>query len=165
MNNNLDLKQPYVWLATWFGCGFMKPAPGTWGSAAAIPIGLIIFGTGGLIALIAAIFLVNLAGIWAADRFNRASGTHDSGMIVIDEVAGQWIALLPALHFSGFSPLWIGLSFLLFRIFDILKPWPVSVLDRKVPGGLGVMADDLAAGLYAALCITGVLLYAGMATG
>lgn len=158
----LDLKQPHVCLATWFGCGFMKPAPGTWGSAVAIPFGLIIFGATGTVGLIAAILLVSLAGIWAADKFNRAFGKHDSGMIVIDEVAGQWVALLPALGLSGFNPLWIGLSFLLFRIFDIFKPWPISLLDRKVKGGLGVMIDDLAAGIFVALCLAGGQLYAGV---
>ncbi len=158
----LNLKHPSVWLATWFGCGFLKPAPGTWGSAAAIPFGLIIFDIGGLAGLMIAIALVSLAGIWAAEQFNRSTSSHDSGLIVIDEVAGQWVALLPALHLSGFDPFWIGLSFLLFRIFDIFKPWPVSVLDKKVSGGLGVMADDLAAGIYAGLCVTGGALYAGI---
>lgn len=161
MKPGLNLKDPAILLATWFGFGFMKPAPGTWGSAAAIPVGIIVFGTGGLVALIFAIFLVTAAGVWAAERFGKVSGTHDNGMIVIDEVTGQWIALLPALYLSGPDPLWIGLSFLLFRAFDILKPWPVSWLDKRVKGGLGVMADDLAAGALAAICGTGVMLYAG----
>ena len=144
------------WLATWFGAGLMKPAPGTWGSAAAIPFGLIIFGASGLWGLLIAIFVVGRIGIWAANEFDRQSGSHDNKMIVIDEVAGQWIALLPALTLYGLDPLYIALSFVLFRIFDILKPWPVSYFDQKVKGGLGVMADDFAAGIYAALVIFGI---------
>ncbi|MCC6597417.1 MAG: phosphatidylglycerophosphatase A [Alphaproteobacteria bacterium] len=159
--NKLDLKQPYIWLATWFCCGFLKPAPGTWGSAGALPVGLIIYGAAGLPGLGVAIVFISIIGAWAADRFNKASGLHDSGMIVIDEVAGQWIALLPALYIVGFNPLFIGLSFVLFRVFDIFKPWPVSFFDKKVSGGIGVMADDLVAGAYAALCMMGVLFYAG----
>lgn len=144
------------WLATWLGSGLMKPAPGTWGSAAAIPFGLIIFGAAGLWGLLIAIFVVGRIGIWAANEFDRQSGSHDNKMIVIDEVAGQWIALIPALALYGLAPLPIAISFALFRVFDILKPWPVSYCDRNIKGGLGVMADDFAAGIYAALLFMGL---------
>jgi phosphatidylglycerophosphatase A len=82
-------------------------------------------------------------------------------MIVIDEVAGQWLTLIPAIGLFGFHPLPVLLAFVLFRLFDILKPWPVSYLDKKIEGGLGVMLDDIAAGIYAGLCLTG-LYYAGL---
>ena len=77
---------------------------------------------------------------------------HDSKMIVIDEVAGQWIALLPA----ALNPALILIAFILFRFFDILKPWPISFIDKKVPGALGVMGDDIIAGLFAAICVFAV---------
>jgi phosphatidylglycerophosphatase A len=89
--------------------------------------------------------LVFLIGWWAAERYIKGSGIADPGPVVIDEVAGQWLTLLftpqdPWLFVSGFG---------LFRLFDILKPWPVSWADRRLPGGFGVMADDVLAALYA----------------
>ncbi len=156
----LDLKQPYIWLATWFGCGFMKPAPGTWGSLGALPFGIILFGVTGLWGFILGIVLVSLIGYWASEQFEKATGTHDSKMIVIDEVAGQWIALLPVLHFMGLNFVYIVLAFGLFRFFDITKPWPASYFDKELPGALGVMGDDIIAGLFAAGCLIG-LIYAG----
>ena len=156
----LDLKHPYVWLATWFGSGFLRPAPGTWGSAISIPPALITYAAFGEIGLLTGIILISIAGYWASDLFDKATAGHDNKMIVIDEAAGQWITLLPALSFTGLNPLWVLLSFLLFRAFDITKPWPVSWLDQKVKGPLGVMGDDIIAGTMAALCITGIH-YAG----
>ncbi|MCB1651608.1 MAG: phosphatidylglycerophosphatase A [Alphaproteobacteria bacterium] len=156
----LDLKAPYVWLATWFGFGLLKPAPGTWGSLGSLPFGLLIFKFSGLIGLLAAIVLVSLVGYWAADRFEKNTGIHDCKMVVIDEVAGQWIALLPVFYFWGLNGLGVLSAFLLFRVFDILKPWPVSYFDKKIDNAIGVMGDDIVAGLYGALIITGVF-YAG----
>lgn len=157
----LDLKQPYIWLATWFGCGFMKPAPGTWGSLGALPFGIIIYGAGGLWGLTLGIILVSLIGYWASARFEQASATHDNKMIVIDEVAGQWLTLLPALFYWGLNPIAITAAFLLFRLFDVTKPWPISYIDKNVGGALGVMLDDILAGLAAALCLIGAF-YAGL---
>lgn len=156
----LDFKAPSLWLATWFGCGFMKPAPGTWGSLGAIPFALIITLLGQPIYLAPAILIVCALGWWSAHRFEKTSGEHDSKMIVIDEVAGQWIALWPVLTASTINPVLVIVSFVLFRIFDIIKPWPVSYFDRKVPGASGVMGDDIAAGIISALIIKGIQ-YAG----
>jgi phosphatidylglycerophosphatase A len=139
------LSDPAILLATWFGAGLMKPAPGTWGSLAALPFAALALYLGGAWLLLACVLAITLAGIWAAGRFNRLTGSHDSGAIVIDEVAGQWIALL-WLPFTWQS---FAMAFLLFRAFDILKPWPIRWLDQNIEGGLGVMADDLLAGLYA----------------
>ena len=167
MNNMTEEPQklnpfaPHVILATWFGCGFLKPAPGTWGSIGALPVGIIIFSALGFWNFILAIILVTLIGYWASARFDASSGTHDNKMIVIDEVAGQWSALLPVFYFTGISALPVLAAFALFRLFDILKPWPVSVLDKKVSGALGVMGDDILAGFYAAGCMIG-LIYAGL---
>lgn len=145
----LDKSKPYVWLASWFGSGFLSPAPGTWGSLAAIPFGIVIFALGGKIALATAAVIVTIIGLWAAHHFDKDMDGHDSKMIVIDEVAGQWIAMIPA----ALNPLMIILSFILFRFFDILKPFPISFIDKRVQGALGVMLDDILAGYVAALCV------------
>lgn len=148
----LDFKNPALWVATWFGCGLMRPAPGTWGSLGALPFGMILMVLGGHIALLIGLLFIIPIGFWATKKFEHMTGTHDSGMIVIDEVAGVWIALLAAV---GQDSLYILAAFLLFRFFDILKPWPVSWLDKK-PGAMGVMMDDVMAGIYAAAAMMGV---------
>jgi phosphatidylglycerophosphatase A len=152
----IDFKNPAVWVATWCGCGLMRPAPGTWGTLGALPIGLILLALGGKITLLAATLLIIPLGIWSANIFGKMTGSHDNSMIVIDEVAGMWIALLA----SALSPISIVVAFLLFRFFDILKPWPIGWLDQKLSGGVGVMADDIAAGIAAAACLYGIHHYA-----
>lgn len=152
----LNLKKPYVWLATWGGAGFLRPAPGTWGSATSIPVGLIVYSLWAAPGMIIGILLITLAGYWSAALFDQSTGGHDNKMIVIDEAAGQWIALLAAIHFMGLHIITVTLSFLLFRLFDILKPWPISYIDRHMSGASGVMADDILAGLIAALCLIGI---------
>ena len=153
---NLDRKKAYVWLASWFGCGFFKPAPGTWGSFGGLVCGLIIFELIGLVGLYIGIVVVTLIGLWASHLFDQAMDGHDSKMIVIDEVAGQWIAMAGVAVVAHPSLLAFFLSFLVFRFFDILKPWPVSFFDQKVKGAAGVMGDDIVAGLLAAAVMMGV---------
>ena len=91
------------------------------------------------------------AGAWAAARHDRQTGGHDASEIVVDEVAGQWIAMMPVAPITVLGTVWwqLLLAFVLFRLFDIEKPWPVGWIDRQTAGGWGVMADDVAAGLYA----------------
>ena len=141
-----------VWLprviATWFGCGLAPFAPGTAGSLAAVAIALLLQnccgwspGNFGLLGL--ALLPV---GVWASNVESTARGVKDPGQVVVDEVAGQWIAL------AGVSVLdWknVAGAFLLFRLFDIWKPVPVRQLE-SLPGGAGIMADDAMAGLYGA---------------
>ena len=148
----LDFKNPALWIATWFGCGLMRPAPGTWGTLGALPIGMILMVIGGHVGLLIGLVLVIPLGLWAAKKFEEMTGTHDSGMIVIDEVAGMWIALLAVV---GQHNLYLLAAFALFRFFDILKPFPVGWLDRNLPGAAGVMADDIMAGIYAAAVMMG----------
>lgn len=152
----IDFKNPATWIATWFGCGLMRPAPGTWGTLGAVPFGLILLVLGGKIALLVGIVFIFAIGLWASAKFETMTATHDNSMIVIDEVAGLWITLLA----STLAPLPILLAFILFRVFDILKPWPVSFFDKKVAGAAGVMLDDVAAGIYAAACLWGINTYA-----
>jgi phosphatidylglycerophosphatase A len=158
----LNYRSPAVWAATWLGCGFMRPAPGTWGSLGAIPPALILILLGGPKYLLAALVLVIALGFWASARFEAMSGEADSKMIVIDEVAGQWIALWPVLTAPVINPVLVLAAFALFRFFDITKPFPVGWFDRKLSGPVSVMGDDIAAGLIAALILEG-LMYAGFA--
>jgi len=153
----LDFKHPATWLATWGGTGLMQPAPGTWGTLGALPFGIILMITGGIPALLIAIAIAFPLGLWASKHFERMVREKDSGMIVIDEVVGVWIAMIPAV----LTPYSIGIAFVLFRLFDIWKPWPISYLDKKVHGAMGVMLDDVLAGVFAAIILIG-LRYVGL---
>ena len=142
----LSFWHPASLLATWFGTGLLPKAPGTWGSLAALPLAWVAqfyFGPAGLGAAVLAAFAV---GCWAAAVYIRKCGVEDAPEIVIDEVAGQMLtlALVPA------DVLLYAVGFVLFRLADITKPWPAGWANRKLAGGLGVMADDLFAGIYAA---------------
>lgn len=137
-------------VATFFGAGFGKPGPGTWGSVAAVLLwaayAFALHPTPHtlLLVLLAGIALTLVLGIPAATIVARESGRHDPGFVVIDEVAGQWIALL-------FSPTdWRHalIALILFRLFDITKPFPARQLE-SLPEGWGIVFDDVAAGLYA----------------
>jgi phosphatidylglycerophosphatase A len=132
--------------------------PGTWASLVALPCAWAICGLCGKVGLAAATVIVVAAGCWAAAEMAKASATKDPGAIVIDEVAGQWLVLLAA----ALDPLSYALAFLLFRIFDIWKPWPVSWVDRRLTGGLGIMLDDLLAAVYAVLALSVLLAVGGM---
>ncbi len=155
---NLNFKSPATLIATWFGCGLMRPAPGTWGSLGALPFGILFLVLGGPVVLTLAALALYPLGHWATRSvLKNTEGDDDPQIVVVDEVVGQWIALIPAL----LSPLSVVLAFVLFRAFDALKPWPVSYFDRKVPGACGVMLDDVAAGIMAAFCVLG-LRYAGI---
>ncbi len=145
-------------IATFFNVGKAPFAPGTFGSLAALPVAYLLHRFGGMPVLALAIPLVFLLGWWATIVETRGKDDHDPGEIVIDEVVGQWIALLPlsiGLWFQGADPAvfpypgWIT-AFVAFRLFDILKPWPVSWADQKETA-FGVMFDDVLAGIYAAL--------------
>lgn len=149
---NLNHTEPYVWLASWFGCGFIKPAPGTWGSLGALPFGIALLWLGGIPLLIFATIIITAIGFWAAAKFDKAMGGHDSKMIVIDEVAGQWLALIPC----ALNPILIITAFLSFRFFDIVKPYPISFIDKHIKGAAGVMGDDLLAGLCAAVIVIAI---------
>lgn len=144
-------------VATFFGVGMLKPAPGTWGSLAALPVAYAILSIGGFWLFAALTLLVFLAGWAATQRVTQGQEDHDPSFIVIDEVVGQWIALIPvaygAMRMSAdllaLYPGWIA-AFVLFRLFDIWKPWLVGWADAR-GDSLGVMLDDVIAGVFAAL--------------
>ena len=144
-------KTRWAWvLGTWFGAGRMRPGPGTYGSVAAL---LLWYGAAHLfhpqaltlaIATAVAALLITLIGIPASTIVARESGREDPGFVVVDEVAGQWIALI------AIRPDWqhAALALVLFRLFDIWKPWPIRKLE-SLPEGTGIMLDDVAAGALA----------------
>lgn len=136
---------PSVFLATGFASGFLRPAPGTWGSLVALAIWWWVLADLAWPEQLAAIALVIGLGTWLTARVGRRYGVHDDPRIVIDEFAGLWLALVAV------PPTWLTAlaGFLLFRAFDIAKPWPVGWADRRVPGAVGVMLDDLIAGAMA----------------
>lgn len=135
-------------IATFLFTGHSPKAPGTAGSLAALPLAYVLMGAGPP-AMLAGLVVVTVLGTWAADRYCAATGRHDNQRIVIDEVAGILITLLPVSRSLGN----LALGFLLFRLFDIWKPGPVRLIDRRVGGGFGVMADDLAAGALAGMLL------------
>jgi len=146
-------KTAWAWaVGTFFGAGLLRPGPGSWGSAAAALLWLAAargfhLAPGPLAWLTAAAALCAIAiGIPAATIVERESGRPDPGRVVIDEVAGQWIALIGSR--VNLSHLLAG--FLFFRLFDIVKPWPARQLE-SLPAGWGIMLDDVAAGVYALL--------------
>jgi phosphatidylglycerophosphatase A len=139
-------------IATWFGCGYSPKAPGTAGSVAALAIAVVIeHWTGWLPRTFAWLaIIVSLPAIWAAGETARQVKLKDPQFVVVDEVVGQWLSLAGARSLNWKS--WLA-AFVLFRLFDIWKPIPVRQLEA-LPGGVGIVADDLMAGLYAALVLS-----------
>ena len=135
-------------ISTSFGAGFSPLAPGTMGTLTAIPMAWAVAHAGPW-AFLAATVVIAAIGTLAADVFQKAHGTDDDQRIVVDEVAGYFVTLLLVPH----TGVHLALAFVLFRLFDIWKPWPVRLIDRTVGGGWGVVADDLAAGVYGALAL------------
>jgi phosphatidylglycerophosphatase A len=135
-------------LATWFGCGFVPLAPGTAGTLGAIPLYLVLRSNGPAAVLFVATVLA-VVGIWAADHVIAKTGLKDPQIVVIDEVVGVLVTL------AASAPTWtsVVLGVVLFRIFDQWKPWPARALEA-LPGGLGVMMDDVAAGVWGAAVLT-----------
>lgn len=144
-NRAFLFKHPAHFIAFGFGAGLVKKAPGTWGTLVGVPIFMLAAHTGGTLAALAVAALLFAIGIWAAAIAGRALGVADHGGIVIDEIA----AIVLVLVYTPRSLGWLVTAFLLFRLFDILKPWPIRYFDRTLKGGFGVMFDDLLAALAA----------------
>ena len=138
------------------GVGYLPLMPGTFGSLLAIGIFLLVakIATGSLLVAVVLILIVvsTVAGIWAGTRTEQLFGRKDPGQIVVDEVAGQFLALFPLTLFARWSTAAVIVSFILFRFFDIVKPYPANRL-QDLNGGAGVMFDDLVAGVYAAVIV------------
>jgi phosphatidylglycerophosphatase A len=145
------LATPAGWLACGFGSGLAPVAQGTFGSLAALLPWLLLRELP--LPLYVLVLLLGFAvGVWACNVASRALGVADHRSLVWDEFIGQWVALLPLLVLP--APWWaIVVGFALFRLFDVWKPWPISWLDRRVKGGMGVMVDDVVAGVFAAIVL------------
>jgi phosphatidylglycerophosphatase A len=158
INLSLYRNRPlWWWIATWFGCGHSPIISGTAGSLGALPFAYLIQVYLGNYALFAASLLIFLIGWWASNQYlHHMKGKEDPREIVVDEVAGQWLLL------SVLFPTWQSylVAFLVFRIFDIIKPWPVCVADARIKGGFGVMFDDMLASLYPILVYLVILIEA-----
>ncbi len=140
-----------VFCGVGFGSGLAPKAPGTFGSAFALLFVPIWLSLGFNLSLIA-IIIMSLVGIYICGQTAKVIDVHDDGRIVWDEFAGQSITFLPLLYLQQMNWMWVIAGFILFRIFDVWKPWPIRVIDRQVHGGFGIMLDDIIAGVWAALC-------------
>lgn len=149
----IALRDPGHLLSLGLGAGLMPRAPGTWGALLAVPLYLVLhpYGQVTYVLVVGAAFC---AGVYLSGRTARALGVHDHAAIVIDEVVGMLVT------WTGARPGWtvILVGFVLFRLFDILKPWPIRRIDEGLKGGMGIMLDDLLAGLMAAAVLQ-LLLY------
>ncbi|KJZ20123.1 phosphatidylglycerophosphatase A family protein [Loktanella sp. S4079] len=155
-------------IATFFYVGHLRPAPGTWGSLAALPAAWLIYTLLGPWGLLAGCVISYFAGVWATRVETAGKENHDPSEIVIDEVCGQWIALLPVAYgaymmSANITALWPGwiAAFILFRLFDITKWGPIGWADRR-NDPTGVMLDDVIAGIFAAVVVVAL---AGLSHG
>jgi phosphatidylglycerophosphatase A len=146
--DNFNLSNPIHFLALGFGSGLAPKAPGTFGTLAAVPLFLLCSSltTPSFLALIV---VMSIAGIYICDKAASDAGVHDHGAIVWDEIVGFFITML--LIPVSWKSILVG--FVLFRLFDIFKPWPISYIDKHCHGGLGIMLDDIVAGLAAWACM------------
>ncbi|KAF3977262.1 MAG: phosphatidylglycerophosphatase A [Methylococcales symbiont of Iophon sp. n. MRB-2018] len=151
-NNKLSasdiLKTPVLFLAFGFGSGLTKLIPGTMGTVAAIPVYLLFIQADFWLYSMLTV-LVMISGIWICDSATKQLGVDDFGGIVWDEIAGFLITMW-LVPFSWYA---VFLGFVFFRVFDILKPWPIGWIDKKVKGGLGIMLDDVFAAVFAAAAV------------
>jgi phosphatidylglycerophosphatase A len=152
----LKLTNPIHLVAVGFGSGLANKAPGTFGTLAAIPF-YYFMSFLSVESYIAIIVLSSALGIWICHITSRDMGAHDHKAIVWDEFVGYWITMLMV----PFSIQWAIVGFILFRFFDILKPYPISWLDKKVHGGFGIMIDDIVAGIFAGLVLQTLIYFFG----
>ena len=147
-NNLPSMGNPVHLLAFGFGSGLLPKAPGTFGTLVGIPVYLAMqpLSLVYYLTITAAAFLL---GIWLCEQTSRDLGVHDHGGIVWDEIVGYLVTMT----FAPSGWVWLMVGFILFRFFDIVKPWPIRWIDRRVKGGFGIMVDDLIAGLFAAVCL------------
>lgn len=150
----VSLKNPIHFFALGFGSGLMPFMPGTFGSLAAMPL-LYPFINLPAYALLLAAIAASIIGIYLCGETARDMGVHDHGAIVWDEVAGILLTFL----WVPLTPVNLLLGFVLFRFFDIVKPWPIKVIDRSMHGGLGIMLDDILAGIMACISLHALLYY------
>ncbi|MBY8231023.1 phosphatidylglycerophosphatase A [Vibrio fluvialis] len=160
--SRLSMTNPWHLLATGFGSGLSPVVPGTMGTLASVPFYLLLAQLP-LTLYIVVVLAASLIGIKICQVTSDDMQVHDHGSIVWDEFAGFWITMLivPVLQLPVFEWKWLLAGFVLFRFFDMVKPWPIGWLDKRVHGGLGIMLDDLVAGVMSALALALVGCWAG----
>lgn len=151
--SRLPIWHPADIIATWFGVGRLPLAPGTWGSLVTLPIGWLAASWLGPKWLFAAMVIIFVVGWWAADVFAHRNDREDPPEVVVDEVAGQLVVLA----FAPIDLAYYAAAFVLFRIADIWKPWPIYLVERRLGGGFGIMVDDILAGCYASITLLAVI--------
>lgn len=150
------LAHPWHFLSFGFGSGYSPWAPGTAGTVAAIPL-FYLMSMLPLWQYMVAVFLMMLLGFYICGFTTRAMGKHDHSAIVWDEIVGYLITMMA-------MPLqwqWVLIGFFVFRFFDVIKPWPINVIDHRINGGVGIMLDDVLAGFYGFIVMQGLLYYVG----
>lgn len=154
MNNKrlFNLKRPYQFFGLGFGTGLAPIAPGTFGTLAALPFIFITMHYPLWLQIVFAV-VISVFGIWACGKTADDLGVHDHPAIVWDEVAGYYITMIGAA--LSWQTLLVG--FLLFRFFDIVKPGPIRVLDKRAHGGFGIMIDDVLAGIFSLICLQALI--------
>lgn len=143
---------PIMFFAFGFGTGLGPKMPGTWGTLPGIPLAIAL-GLLGHWWMAAAIIPLFLIGIYLCDQASEKLGVHDHGGIVWDEIVGYLLTALPIVYFD-ISLWWHIAAFVLFRFFDMVKPWPINWVDRRVGRGFGIMIDDIIAGLFGGIILT-----------
>ena len=152
-----NLSNPAVFFATGFGVGLLPIAPGTWGSILAVFMAWGIVSIFSHLALLTVTIFVFFIGIFASEFCINHFSSSDPKQVVIDEIVAQWLVLL----IVPLEPLNYLVGFIIFRFFDIFKPWPISWIDKNLKGGFGIMADDVLAAVFAMIILYGVSLWTG----
>ncbi len=158
----ISLKNPWHLLATGFGSGLSPIIPGTMGTLASIPLYFLLVQLP-FPAYVIAVVISCIVGIKICQVTSDDMKVHDHGSIVWDEFAGFWITmgLVPLLNIPPTDWKWLLTGFILFRFFDMVKPWPIGWLDKRIHGGLGIMIDDIVAGIMAGIALYAIARYAG----
>lgn len=154
---NLNLKNPIHFLAVGFGSGLLKPAPGTWGTLAGLILSILLWKMTSSVLFFILLTLISFwVGIYICGKTSEDLNVHDDGRIVWDEIVAIFLmfCFLPEYNLLSYS-----LTFIFFRIFDILKPYPIRYFDEKLESGLGIMIDDILAAIYALIAIHLIYLF------
>ncbi|MBN6074592.1 phosphatidylglycerophosphatase A [Aggregatibacter actinomycetemcomitans] len=146
----VNLRNPIHFFALGFGSGLLRPAPGTWGSLVGVILGALLLQALGAKTFFILTALCFVIGIWLCERTSHDMGVHDHGSIVWDEIVAVFLVLLAV---PQISLLWCAIAFVTFRLFDILKPYPIRYFDEKLTNGFGIMADDILAAGYSIVVI------------
>ena len=155
MQPKITIKTPWQFIASGFGSGLSPVAPGTMGTLASMPFWFLFASYLPIWAYIAVIIIAALAGIIICQKASDELGVHDHGGIVWDEFVGLWITMI-CVPVSWPNAI---LGFLIFRFFDVLKPWPIKIIDEKITGGFGIMLDDILAGIFSLITMQILLIW------